>query len=88
MLRLTRTTLDHNATVLKAQGQIVGDWVGLLDAECRQLMATEPQVLLDLGDVSYVDPQAVRTLRALTSESLRLINCPPLVEELLTEDAP
>ena len=88
MLRLTRTTPDPTATILKAEGQIVGDWVGLLEAECRQLLATEPRVLLDLADVSYLDPQAVRTLKALTGESLRLVNCPPLVEELLTEDVP
>lgn len=88
MLRLTRTSPDPNAIVLKAEGQIVGDWVGLLETECRQLMATEPRVILDLAEVSYLDPQAVRTLRALTGDSLRLINCPPLVEELLTEDAP
>jgi anti-anti-sigma regulatory factor len=87
MLRLTRTSLDTSEVVLKVQGQIVGDWVALLESECRELRAKERHVALDLSDVSYLDPQAVRMLRELTRGSLGLVNCPPLVEELLTEDA-
>ena len=41
MLRLTRTSLDSAEVVLKAEGQIVGDWVALLESECRELLATE-----------------------------------------------
>jgi len=87
MLRLTRTSLGTSEVVLKAEGQIVGDWVALLESECRELLATERRVALDLSDVSYLDSQAVRILRELTRGSLGLVNCPPLVEELLTEDA-
>ncbi len=86
MLRLTRTSLGTAEVVLKAEGQIVGDWVALLESECRELLATERSVALDLGDVSYLDRQGVRVLRELTRGSLTLVNCPPLVEELLTED--
>jgi anti-anti-sigma regulatory factor len=86
MLRLTRTSLSTSEVVLKAEGQIVGDWVALLESECRDLLATERHVALDLSDVSYLDHQAVRILRELTRGSLGLVNCPPLVEQLLTED--
>jgi anti-anti-sigma regulatory factor len=86
MLRLTRTSPGTAEVVLKAEGQIVGDWVALLESECRELLATERSVALDLGDVSYLDRQGVRVLRELTRGSLTLVNCPPLVEELLTED--
>jgi anti-anti-sigma regulatory factor len=87
MLRLTRTLLGTSEVVLKADGQIVGEWVALLESECRELLATDHQVALDLSDVSYLDRQAVRLLRELTRGSVGLVNCPPLVEELLTEDA-
>jgi anti-anti-sigma regulatory factor len=86
MLRLTRTALDSSEVVLKAEGQIVGDWVALLESECRELLATERRVALDLSDVSYLDRHAVRVLRELTRDSLDLVKCPPLVEDLLTED--
>ena len=56
MLRLTRTTPSPSEIVLKAEGQIVGEWVGLLEAECRDLMESNGsgrKILLDFGDVSY-----------------------------------
>ena len=87
MLRLTRTSRDTSEVVLKVEGQIVGDWVALLESECRELLAAERHVALDLSDVSYLDPHAVRMLRELTRGPLDLVNCPPLVEDLLTEDA-
>ena len=80
MLRLTRTSLGTSEVVLKAQGQIVGEWVALLESECRELLATERQVTLDLSEVSYLDHQAVRLLRELSLGSLGLVICPPLVE--------
>ena len=86
MLRLTRTAFDSSDIVLKAEGQIVGDWVALLASECRELLATKRRVALDLSDVSYLDRGAVRVLRELTRDSLSLVKCPPLIEELLTED--
>ena len=88
MLRLTRTAETSSGIILKAEGQIVAEWVGLLESECRELLGGQQQVMLDLGEVSYLDPRAVRMLRELTRGSLGLINCPPLVEELLTEDVP
>jgi len=87
MLRLTRISLGTSEVVLKVQGQIVGEWVALLESECRELLAKERQVTLDLSEVSYLDRQAVRLLREFRLGSLGLVNCPPLVEELLTEDA-
>jgi anti-anti-sigma regulatory factor len=87
MLRLTRTVRDSTEVVLKAEGQIVAEWVPLLEAECRELLGTDRRVMLDLGDVSYLDRRAVRMLRELTRGDLGLLNCPPLVAELLTEDA-
>jgi anti-anti-sigma regulatory factor len=88
MLRLTRTTQLPHEVVLKAEGQIVAEWVELLEEECLQLVGPERRVLLDLADVSYLDRRAVRLLRELvTTGSVTIVNCPPLVEELLREDA-
>lgn len=87
MLRLTRTTRLPHEVVLKAEGQIVAEWVELLEEECLKLLASDLQVLLDLADVSYLDRRAVRLLRELAAGPLEIINCPPLVDELLREDA-
>lgn len=86
MLRITRISPNASDVVLKAEGQIMAEWVGVLESECRPLLGGDHRVLLDLGEVNYVDRQAVRLLRELTLESLALVNCPPLVEQLLAED--
>jgi anti-anti-sigma regulatory factor len=87
MLRITRSSPSPSAVVLKAEGQLVAEWVGLLETECRELLGTNQRVILDLAEVNYLDRRAVRLLRELTRGSLALVNCPPLVEQLLTEEA-
>lgn len=87
MVRLTRTTRLPHEVVIVVEGQIVAEWVGLLEEECRTLLATDQTVLLDLAGVSYVDRRGARLLRDLAARSVRLINCPPLVDELVREDA-
>jgi anti-anti-sigma regulatory factor len=87
MLRLTRTTrLPHEVIVL-LEGQLVAEWVELLEAECLTLLQTDQKVLLDLSQVSYLDRRGARLLRDLAARSVQLINCPPLVADLVTEDA-
>ena len=88
MLRLTRTTRLPQEVTLLLEGQIVAEWVELLEAECLTLLRTDQKVLLDLSGVSYLDRRAARLLRDLAARSVSLVNTPPLVAELVTEDAP
>src|SRR6185295_16829654 len=88
MLRLTRTTRLPHEVILLLEGQIVAEWVELLEAECLTLLRSDQNVLLDLSQVSYLDRRAARLLRDLAARSVQLINCPPLVADLVTEDAP
>ncbi len=87
MVRLTRTTRLPHEVVLVVEGQIVAEWVGLLEEECRKLTGTDQRVLLDLAGVSFIDRRGARLLRDLAAQSVTLINCPPLVDELVREDA-
>ena len=87
MLRLTRTTRLPHDVILLLEGQIVAEWVELLEAECLTLLQTDQNVLLDLSQVSYLDRRAARLLRDLAARSVKLINCPPLVADLVTDDA-
>jgi anti-anti-sigma regulatory factor len=87
MLRLTRTSKPPHEVILLLEGQIVAQWVRLLEDECRELLRADQQILLDLSGVTYLDRRAARLLRELSDRSVRLINCPPLVDELVREDA-
>lgn len=86
MLRLTRTQERPLQVTLKAEGRMVAEWVDLLEAECRELATGERRVLLDLADVSYVDRRGIEMLRKLTDGRISIVNCSPLLEELLAED--
>jgi anti-anti-sigma regulatory factor len=87
MLRLTRTTRLPHDVILLLEGQIVAEWVELLEAECLTLLQADQNVLLDMSRVSYLDRRAAQLLRHLAARSVKLINCPPLVAELVREDA-
>ena len=87
MLRVTRTTRLPHDVILLLEGQIVAEWVELLEAECLTLLQADQNVLLDLSQVSYLDRRGARLLRGLAARSVQLINCPPLVADLVREDA-
>lgn len=87
MLRLTRTTQSSDGAVLVLEGRLVGEWVELLEDECAQLLRTDRKVLLDLAAVSFVDRRGARLLRDLAARPVTLVNCSPLVAELVREDA-
>ena len=87
MLRLTRTTRFPHEVILLLEGQIVAEWVELLEAECLTLLQADQNVLLDLSRVSYLDRRAARLLRDLAARSVQLINCPPIVADLVAKDA-
>jgi anti-anti-sigma regulatory factor len=88
MLRLTRTARLTREVVLVLEGQIVAEWVELLEAECLELLGTDRKLFLDLANVTYLDQRGARLLRKLAGRSVTLINCPPLMDELVREDAP
>jgi anti-anti-sigma regulatory factor len=78
---------EPSRVVIKVEGQIVAEWVSVLEDECRDL-AAGPPVVLDLASVSYLDARAVKLIRALAARPVSIINCSPLVEELLVEEMP
>jgi anti-anti-sigma regulatory factor len=85
--RLTRVTPAPDEVVLVIEGRLYGEWVELLEDECAQLLRTTQRVLLDLASLSFVDRRGARLLRKLATDQVVLINCPPLVDELVREDA-
>jgi anti-anti-sigma regulatory factor len=87
MFRLTRVTPAPDEVVLVIEGRLYGEWVELLEDECAQLLRTTQRVLLDLASLSFVDRRGARLLRKLATDQVVLINCPPLVDELVREDA-
>jgi anti-anti-sigma regulatory factor len=89
MLRLNR--LEPTSPVLSramsVEGQITGEWALLLERECHALLAADGSIRLDLAAVTYIDRTGVEVLTRLARGSVELVNCLPLIQELLTRSA-
>ena len=83
MLRIS-TDAETGAPVrLKIEGDIAGDWVPLLETECRRHLDARRQVELDLAGVGFVDRQGVAMVQGLFARGVRVVRASALVNTLL-----
>lgn len=88
MLRITKIGENPSLTTLKVEGRIVSDWASVLEGESLRLLEEKQAVLLDFSNVSFIDRRGVEMLRRIRARDVRIINCSPLIEDLLEgEDA-
>jgi ABC-type transporter Mla MlaB component len=80
MLRITRTTIDGGATLLKLEGKLLAPWAGELLDQCN---GSAGRVQLDLARVSYVDRAGVALLNELRARGATIVACSGFVAELL-----
>ncbi len=86
MLRVTKTSENASRVTLKLEGQIVSDWAGEMERECRGWLQSKRLVLLDLEQVTFTDSRGVAMLRRAAADGVELRNCPPLIEALLRDE--
>jgi anti-anti-sigma factor len=89
MLRITVTT-DERSRKVKIEGRIAGHSVDELRNVCEELLAAqgESQLILDVGEVSFVDLEGIELFRQLRTRDVVLANRSPFLAELLKEVAP
>jgi len=83
MLRIAWRDGEENDTVMRLEGRMLGLWVEEVRRSCERLLAEGRVLTLDLGDVSFLDTDGVRLLRALARRRVRLIHCSAFIAELL-----
>ena len=88
MLRITRIDDDTSGTCLKVEGRLVGEWIGLLEAELVEASRRDVRLCLDLAGVDFASAQATEMLRAAAARGVLLTACSPLLSKLLTAHAP
>ena len=69
-LKIEKTLVEHRTTI-KLIGRIRAEHLSELKA---QVSASKPKIVLDLGEVSIVDVDAVRFLGSCESEGIQLLN--------------
>jgi anti-anti-sigma factor len=83
MLRITQTDGHNNAALLRVEGSISGRNVRALRQVCRAARNGSAALVLDLGDVTYIDARGARYLRVLRQRGAVLRNSSTFVQETL-----
>ena len=85
MLRITKIKENGSPLTLKLEGAVTGEWVALLDQECRAVIGRNKTVRLDFLKVTYMDDHGMEMIRKLPDQSIKIINAPAFIEELLQQ---
>ena len=83
MLWIEKREQSCSEVTLKLEGQLLGDWVSVLEEECRKMLEEQKRLTLEMAEVTYVNQRGVELLRRLAAEKVQLANCSPLIENLL-----
>jgi anti-anti-sigma regulatory factor len=81
-LKIEKTRSEH-CTIIKLMGRIRADHLEELRAQVR---ASVPKIVLELGEVSLVDADAVRFLSTCESEGIQLLNCSAYIREWIVRE--
>ncbi|MEW5976811.1 MAG: hypothetical protein AB1898_13490 [Acidobacteriota bacterium] len=83
MLRISQVQISGDEVTARIEGSAVGPWVAEVRQYCEQVLARGSRLTLDLQDLLFAGPEAVRLFRDLCGHGIVLTHCPPyLVEQL------
>ena len=81
-LKIEKTLVEHGTTI-KLIGRIRAEHLSELKV---QVSASKPKIVLDLGEVSLVDADAVLFLGSCESEGIQLLNCSSYIREWIIRE--
>jgi hypothetical protein len=87
VLRISHPALDVRTFALKVEGRLVGEWVGMLEAELARGEGSGRRVVLDLSAVDYASREAVALLQAAIERGVQVGDCSPLLSSQLSRPA-
>ena len=82
MLRITKIAENGLPVTLRLEGKVHGDWVSLLEQECRALISQKKTVLLDFSNVTFMGHRGVEMIRRLPARRIRIVNGDAFIEDL------
>jgi len=89
MLRITSIS-DAPSKTLKLEGRIAGSTVEELRRVCEESLtdSDHTKLVLDLADVSFLDPEGIELIHHLRHRNVILTNYSAFLAELLKEVVP
>jgi ABC-type transporter Mla MlaB component len=86
MLRLTPLSPNSGEIRLKVEGSITQATLPVLAEELHRGLVGAQRIQLDFRDVVYVDSVGVELLRNLPQDRVEIVDCTPLIRELLSKE--
>jgi len=86
MLRLTPLPTQSGQIRLKVEGSITHVTLPVLAEELRRALGDGHRIQLDFRDVVYLDGVGVELLRNLPQDRVEIVDCTPLIRELLSKE--
>jgi hypothetical protein len=71
---------------LKVEGVITSSTLSVLADELHRELGWAGRIQLDFRDVVYLDAAALDLLRRLPQERVEIVDCTPLIRELLSKE--
>ena len=86
MLRISANETGKDHMILRLEGRVTGPWVNELWKACEKVIAQGQTLVLNLAEVSFLDPAAINMLSKVRSKGAKLSECSPFVTEQLKAD--
>ena len=83
MLRITCTSSSEESATVKVEGSVSDRWVDELARVAAAALAKMPRVLLDMSDVTFIDPRGLALLQSLQRRGAEVAACSAFVAMLL-----
>jgi hypothetical protein len=74
---------DEHSTTIRLIGRVRAEYLEELKAQIKD---SESRIALDLEEVSLVDVDVVRFLGTCQAEGIRLVNCPPYINDWIDKE--
>ena len=81
MLKISETDSVGNTTVLKLEGQVIGLWSHEVRKHCEKVLEEGQRLVLDVGEISFMDINGVSLFRELEDRGVSLLNVTPFFAE-------
>jgi hypothetical protein len=87
MVKISEVPTANGNKVVKLEGQVVGPSVTEVETYCHRFLEKEGSLILDVGEVLYLDRSGVNLFKDLLERQVKLINCNAFLTELLKSAA-
>ncbi len=82
-VRITIIKQNSSFVILKVEGAVVSESVGVLKEECVRWRDQKKTIQLDFSGVTSIDQEGVKMLGRMTQSQLPIIHCPDFIHHLL-----